>query len=299
MQNSFGLYFTEAQIGIWQVALPSGLGVALSIFVSAHISDAHLNPAVTLAFGIFRFRQFHWSLIAPYILCQTVGSIIAGAFVHLFFHGAVANFELKNNITRGEPGSELTAMIFGEYFPNPSLYSHADPESLPVVSMFEGFLVEAWGTLILVFVIFSVTNNRNATIGQSKVIIPVTVAFTVACLISVYGPLTQAGLNPARDFGPRVVAGMAGWGTIAVPGPRNGFWIYIVGPLVGGPVGGGLSDLLLFVIHHLQKWRSQEKFWDNKKNWNVFQHTFISCLCEYFFLVQFSFSLVDIYLLNW
>lgn len=249
--NLFFEYFSflEAQQGIWQVALPSGLGVALSIFLTAHISDAHLNPAVTLAFAIVRFRQFHWSNVLPYWIAQFCGSIMSGAFVYLFYNGPVTAFERANNITRGDRGSEITAMIFGEYFPNPALYSHVDTDNFDIISPFEALLVETWGTLILVFVIFSVTHSNNTTIGTGKVIIPLVVAFTVACLISLYGPLTQAGLNPARDFGPRVAAVCAGWGYIAIPGPRNGFWVYILGPLIGGPIGGGLNDLILFITN--------------------------------------------------
>ncbi len=51
------------------------------------------------------------------------------------------------------------------------------------------------------------------------------IGLTVAMLISVLAPLTQAGLNPARDFGPRLVALWAGWDSVAIPGPRNGFWV--------------------------------------------------------------------------
>ena len=156
-----------------------------------------------------------------------------------------------NNITRGESGSELTAMLFGEYFPNPSLFDYA--ESLPVISVFEAFLVEAWGTLILVFVVFSVTHPDNTTVGGNKAVISFVVAFTVACIVSVYGPLTQSGINPARDFGPRVVAAIAGWNTIAIPGPRHGFWVYIFGPLIGGLAGGGLSDLVFYCVKHFKK----------------------------------------------
>lgn len=243
--------FIEAQQGIWQVAIPSGLGVAISIFLSAHISDAHLNPAVSLAFAIVRFRQFHWSYLIPYILSQFMGAFVAGTFVFAFYHGAIDNYERINNITRGESGSELSAMAFGEYFPNPALYDHSD--SLEVVSLVEAFFVEAWGTLILVFIIFNITHPANTTVGQNKAAIPFIVAITVACLISIYGPLTQAGLNPARDFGPRVVATIAGWKKIAIPGPRNGFWVYIFGPLVGGVVGGALSDLVFFCAKHFKK----------------------------------------------
>jgi glycerol uptake facilitator protein len=60
----------------------------------------------------------------------------------------------------------------------------------------------------------------------------------VAALISLFAPITQAGWNPARDFGPRLVAFALGWGSIAIPGPGGGFWVYIVGPLIGGALGG-------------------------------------------------------------
>ena len=74
---------------------------------------------------------------------------------------------------------------------------------------------------------------------------PFFVGFTVALLISLFAPITQAGWNPARDFGPRVVALLDGFGDIAIPGPRGGFWIYIAGPLVGGVVGGLLYERLV------------------------------------------------------
>jgi len=47
--------------------------------------------------------------------------------------------------------------------------------------------------------------------------------------------------------GPWAPAGgiLGGWGTVAIPGPSSGFWIYIAGPLVGGPVGAGLFECLL------------------------------------------------------
>lgn len=67
---------------------------------------------------------------------------------------------------------------------------------------------------------------------------PLFIGFTVSVLISLFAPLTQAGWHPARDFVPRLVAYALGWGEIAIPGPRGGFWAYIVGSLMGGPLGG-------------------------------------------------------------
>ncbi len=73
------------------------------------------------------------------------------------------------------------------------------------------------------------------------------IGLAVAILISVIAPLTQACFNPARDFGPRLFACIAGWGTIAIPGPRGtGFvTVYILAPALGAIAGGGLYTRLL------------------------------------------------------
>jgi glycerol uptake facilitator len=76
---------------------------------------------------------------------------------------------------------------------------------------------------------------------------PVFIGLTVAALIAVIAPLTQACFHPARDFGPRLFASMAGWGSIALPGPRGmGFLtVYILAPIIGAFAGGGWYTRLL------------------------------------------------------
>ena len=226
--------------GLWQVGVISGLGLGLGIYVSAHISDAHLNPAVTLAFAILRFRAFSWKKIAIYMIGQVCGAFVAGAIMYGFYRHAVDDFEDELNINRGNNGSERSGMILCEYFPNPAIFDNKG-----VTSIAEALFIEAWGTGILVFVIFALTNKHNSTVGSgnNKVAVPILIGMTLGFLIALYAPLTQAGFNPARDFGPRLFAAMAGWGKIAIPGPRDGFWLYILGPLIGGPVGGALHDL--------------------------------------------------------
>lgn len=105
--------------------------------------------------------------------------------------------------------------------------------------------IEGWGAGILVFVIYAVTDPRNVFFKRDKAMFPFFIGFTVACLISLYGAFTSGAFNPAREFGPRLVAYMAGWGEQALPGNNGGWWAYIVGPLIGGPIGGAFHDFVI------------------------------------------------------
>ena len=134
-------------------------------------------------------------------------------------------------------------MIFGQYFPNPAVFG-TGPDAASLVSPLAALLVEALGTGILVLVIFALTDPENAA-APEPTLVPFFIGFTVAVLISLFAPITQAGWNPARDFGPRLVAVLAGFGSIAIPGPQGGFWIYIVGPILGGLVGGAVYERLV------------------------------------------------------
>lgn len=247
----------NALTGLWQVTVLIGIGLGLGIYVSAHISDAHLNPAVTVAFAIVRYKVFRWKKIPVYIAAQMLGGFFAAAVMFGFYHGAVESFEEEFGLERGANGSERTAMIFGEYFPNPAAFGNDND----IVSVPEAFFIEAWGTAFLVFVIFSLTDKRNTTVGSgnNKVVVPILIGLTLAFLISLYGPLTQGGYNPARDFGPRLFAAAAGWGRIAIPGPRNGFWVYIIAPLIGGPIGGALHDFVVANITRLKRFMKPMK----------------------------------------
>ena len=225
-----------AQVGLWQVAAVWGFGVTLAIYVSAGLSGAHLNPAVSLSMALLRPAEFPARRLLPYVGAQLAGAVLAGGTVAVLFGPLLRRFEAAREIVRGAPGSELSAMVFGEYFPNPAMFG-TDAAARALVSPWQAALVEGFGTAVLVLVIFALTSPRNANKPGAN-LAPFFIGFTVAVLISLFAPLTQAGWNPARDFGPRLVAFTLGWGSIAIPGPEGGFWVYIAGPLIGGPLGG-------------------------------------------------------------
>jgi MIP family channel proteins len=234
---------TGALQGLWQVAVAWGFGVTIAIYCSAALSGAHLNPAVSLAFALLRPDGFPRRWLLPYWLAQSAGAVLAGLVVWAVFAPFLARFEAREGLVRGAPGSERAAMVFGEYFPNPAVFG-TGPEAAALVSPLAAMLVEALGTAALVLVIFALTDPDNAA-APPPGLTPFFVGFTVAVLIALFAPITQAGWNPARDFGPRLVAVLAGYGSIAIPGPQGGFWIYVIGPLLGGIVGGGLYERMI------------------------------------------------------
>ena len=231
---------TGALQGLWQVAVVWGAGVALAIYVSAGLSGAHLNPAVTAAIALLRPGQFPRAWALPYAAAQLVGATGAGAVVLMVFGGLLARYEAREGLVRGAAGSERAAMIFGQYFPNPAIVG-TGADAAALVSPAAAAAVEALGTALLVLVIFALTDHLNPA-APDRALVPVLVGATVAALIAVFAPVSQAGWNPARDLGPRLVALLAGYGAIAIPGPQGGFWVYLVGPLIGGPLGGLLYD---------------------------------------------------------
>lgn len=92
---------TDAQVGLWQVAVVWGIGVALAIYATAAVSGTHLNPAVTLTFVLLSPKQFSWRHVLPFWLAQLIGAMLAGALVFALFHNFIEAYEVKNALVRG------------------------------------------------------------------------------------------------------------------------------------------------------------------------------------------------------
>ena len=214
-----------SHVGLFQVAVIWGFAVTLAIYVTRHLSCAHINPSVSLAMVIS--KRMSPKSLAVYWAGQFTGAFLAAAVLYGIFSSSIAEYEASHAITRGATDSAKTAMIFGEFYPNPSL-----PNLVPV-SMTGAFLAEAFGTFLLVFLVLSLTKGCN--VGRpDDGLSPVFIGMSVTAIISIIAPLTQAGLNPARDLSPRIFAYLAGWGKATFPDAKGGLLtVYVLGPFAG------------------------------------------------------------------
>jgi glycerol uptake facilitator protein len=210
-----------------------GFAVCFAVYVAGGVSGAHLNPAVTLALA-WR-RGFAWSKVPGYIVAQCLGAFAGAVIVYLNYRYAIISYEDANNITRGDENSVPTYSIFGT-FPAPYYDNWFGP-----------FLDQVIGTAILVAFIFAVTDEYNAPVKAN--LAPLIIGFIVVAIGISFGANAGYAINPARDFGPRMLAWIAGWGEVAMPGNYGNvntyFWIPIVGPIVGAGVGAAIYDFLI------------------------------------------------------
>lgn len=227
--------------GLFQVALIWGITVTLAIYATGHLSNAHLNPAVSIA--MVTGRRMDIRCLPAYLLSQFLGAFSAAAVLYLLFSPQIAAYENSNGIIRGTERSIETAMIFTEFYPNPGF---AGIE----VSMLTAFAAEAIGTFFLVVLIFSLTEGCNVGRPEDS-FAPVFIGLTVTLIICLIAPLTQAGINPVRDFAPRVFTYLAGWKTACFCDNHGGFfWVYIFAPIVGAILG---SQLFVRIVEPAMK----------------------------------------------
>lgn len=201
------------------IALGWFLGVTLGVYVAARLSGAHLNPAVSLALAVF--RGFSWAKVLPYSIAQFLGAFVAALLVRWNYSEAIAAID---------PGHTIKTQGIFSTLPGNG--------ALPITT-WEAFRDQVIGTAILLFVIFAVTDLKNTSPGSN--LAPVIIGLLVLGLGIAWGSVAGYAINPARDFGPRVAELFTGYSTAMRD--QNGqlyFWVPILGPLVGGVIGGGL-----------------------------------------------------------
>ena len=216
-QNAAGSYLA-INIG-W------GLAVMLGIYVSAGVSGAHLNPAVTIALAIR--RGFPWQKVPVYALAQTAGAFAASAVVFLTYREALTAFDSGIRQVQGTLG---TAGIFATY-----------PQ--PFLSIGGGLLDQIVGTALLMVGVLAITDQRNAA-PPGWLAAPLIGGLVVAIGVA-FGFNAGYAINPARDFGPRLFTAVAGWGSGVFTAGNGWWWVPIVGPCLGAVVGAVSYDVCI------------------------------------------------------
>lgn len=154
-------------LGTVGISLVFGLVIMAMIYATGHLSGAHLNPAVTLAFALT--RHLLRAEAAAYLLAQVIGALAAAA--------------LLAAVWPDQPAALGT--------------------TLPSVGVGSAFAYEVVLTAFLMFVIMAVATDTRA-VGAAAAI---AIGGTVGLDALFGGPITGASMNPARSLGPALVSG--------------------------------------------------------------------------------------------
>jgi glycerol uptake facilitator protein len=203
-----------------------GMAVFVAVLATADISGAHLNPAVTL--GLAFSGLFEWVKVVPFIVAQILGAMFGAATVYFFFKN---HFDIT-----AKPGAKKACFCTA-----PAIRSYGN-----------NFLSEVTGTFILVLAVLLITlpQLNYISMGSSKVgmgsLGALPVALVVFSIGLSLGGTTGYAINPARDFGPRIVHTL-----LPLKAKDNNDWAYFWVPFFGPVVGAGLAALVYLFINYL------------------------------------------------
>jgi glycerol uptake facilitator protein len=219
--------------------------VTFGVYIAGGVSGAHLNPAITLAFAIR--RGFAWVKVLPYMLSQLLGAFVGAALVLLVYLNAINAFDAASKAPKVNGHTLATFSIFATF---PAPYFHGN--------MWGPLIDQIVGTMLLVLMVVAVIDLRNTAVKAN--LGPLIIGFAVAAIGMSYGANAGYAINPARDLGPRLLAWVAGWGELAVPGTSAGaftayMWVPIVGPFIGGIIGVLVYDLFIGDVLHARAMR--------------------------------------------
>ena len=203
--------------------------VIIAVYVSAGVSGAHLNPAVTL--GLAVRRGFPWKKVLPYIVAQMIGAFLGAAAVYLVYRDGLVAAGMPNVWSTG-PGAVYNTVFFGA--------DKAGAAGTPY-SMLTAIIAELFGTFMLTWGIAASGDLKNN--GLKDNLGGLIVGFTVLAVgLSLGGP-SGYSINPARDLGPRLFGALAG-----TKGLFDGlYWLIppVLVPASAGPIGFWLYDVLV------------------------------------------------------
>ncbi|MES4890789.1 MIP/aquaporin family protein [Streptomyces sp. NPDC096012] len=219
------------------IAFGWGFAVMTAVYISAPLSGAHLNPAVTVALAI---KDGSWTNVPIYFAGQLLGAMIGAALVWVAYYGQF-HAHLTDKEIVGGPGAQATtakAVEAQEKGAGPVLgIFSTGPEIRNVV---QNLATEIIGTVVLILAVLTQGLNDSGN-GLGILGGLITSLVVVSIGLSLGGP-TGYAINPARDLGPRIVHAL-------LPLPNKGgsdwsyAWIPVVGPLVGGAIAAGIYNV--------------------------------------------------------
>ncbi|MEO1999794.1 MAG: MIP family channel protein [Planctomycetaceae bacterium] len=210
-----------------------GLAVTLGVYAAGGVSGAHLNPAVTLTLAVM--RGFPWNKVLPFILVQFAAAFVASVLVYATYHEALDNFDGGQRQVSADDGPRPTAGIWA-----------TSPQ--PYLSNVPGALVDQIvGTAMLLLMIFALSDQHN--LAPPANLAPLLVGATVFMIGMTFGLNCGYAINPARDLGPRLFLAVGGWGSRVFTADNYYFWVPVVGPCIGGLIGGLVYDVLVTRLH--------------------------------------------------
>ncbi|CAP99447.1 hypothetical protein E8E15_004555 [Penicillium rubens] len=204
-----------------------GFGFMAAIYTTGGMSGGHLNPAITISLSVF--RGFPARRCVIYIAAQLLGAITAGGISYALYHDAIVEVA---NLAKVPQNASVAAQ---------ALLTLPKPFVRPATAFFTEFV----GSAILVGSILALGDDTNAPPGAGMQ------AFIIGIIISIVilalGYNTGGCFNCARDFGPRLVALMAGWGG-QVFREYHAWWIWgpWVADITGALFGALLYDMAIF-----------------------------------------------------
>ncbi|KAK9365857.1 aquaporin-like protein [Lipomyces kononenkoae] len=220
------------------INLAYGVGLTMGYLTAVSGGAAgHLNPAITLTMCLF--RRFSWRKLPIYVLAQLVGCGIGAACVFGIYRSATTAYDGGQ---RQVTGPSRTAGIYSTY-----PVSFLD---LPGRAMQEFF-----ATIILVFFVNAVACQASPHLPYKlplewHLVRALVLGFALFGIGASLGWQTGYAMNPARDFAPRLVSYMAGYGREVFSTAGHYFWIPIVMPCLGAITGQLLFDLIVYEGEH-------------------------------------------------
>ena len=201
--------------GYTNITLGWGFAVLMGILVSAGVSGAHLNPAVSIALAAT--KRFPWATVPHYLLGQFIGAFLGAAIVFAVYHAKWVMFD---------PSLEHTAGVFSTFPAVPGFWP--------------GFIDQVVGTALLMALILAIGDQNNNAGGATWTALAV--AFAVMAIGISLGTMHGYAINPARDLGPRLFSVVAGFKHNGLTDGTSIWVVPVVGPIVGALVGAFIYD---------------------------------------------------------